>query len=298
MAPPRRQVSAQKGGFCKMVRLQHGQWQKFSQRERRFVYNEYCIFNRTTKGNSCMSWLDNLFAKPKPKSKSKRRADPTNSTSYHDLEEAPVPLAPTKVDIQNARDVVNQAALKTAQAHGIPAGWLSFEVLTIADEKNAYFQLQVVMNIWDEHLAIHNLAFQNAVIKRVRDESLDVGRALRAVLWRVSPDAGCPYDDMPPAQAWTADAVRKRSIVRERINRELYALSVPASGAAVPTNKAASATSAGGVAQPAGTGNASKHEGLLDDSAFGDTRPSTFNGFAATQPYSPLMSDVVEPPKK
>jgi hypothetical protein len=229
-----------------------------------------------------MNWFNNIF------SKSKRQIEHSNSTSYHDLDDTLVPLASTEARMLNARNVVKQAALKTAQSHGIPAGWLSFEVLTIADQKTAYFQLQVVMNIWDEHLAMHNLAFQNAVIKRVRDQSMDVGRALRAVLWRVSPDAGCPYDDMPPTQAWAADAVRNRMMVRERINRELYALSVPASGAAVPTSQET------GAVQPASADKDSKYEGLLKDSAFSDTRPSAFNGFAATQPYSPLLSDIVE----
>jgi hypothetical protein len=233
-----------------------------------------------------MNWFNNLF------SKSKRQIEHSNSTSYHDLDDTPVPLASTEASMLNARNVVKQAALKTAQSHGIPAGWLSFEVLTIADQKTAYFQLQVVMNIWDEHLAMHNLAFQNAVIKRVRDQSMDIGRALRAVLWRVSPDAGCPYDDMPPAQAWAADAVRNRIIVRERINRELYALSVPASGAVVPTNKDVS-----GI-KPVSSDTSSKYEGLLDDTVFSETRPSAFDGFAATQPYTALISDIAEPLKK
>ncbi len=238
-----------------------------------------------------MGWLSNLFSSPG------RRTEHANSTSYHDLEGSPVPLEPAVVDMRSARDVVHQAALRTAQQHGIPLGWLTFEVLTIADAKQAYFQLQVVMNLWDEHLAMHTSAFQNAVIKRIRDENLEVGRAVRAVLWRVSPEAGCPYDGMPPAQAWSADAIKKRAIVRERIHRELYAMSVTASGAAVAssTHRPLSASE---PARPDSAKSPSQHEGLLDDSAFGDTRPSSFNGFAATQPYAPLMSDIIDAPKK
>lgn len=236
-----------------------------------------------------MGWISNLFSPPR------RKTEHSNSTSYHDLESAPVPLQPTAVDIRSARDVVNQAAVRTAQMHGIPPGWLTFEVLTIADAKQAYFQLQVVMNIWDEHLALHTSAFQNAVIKRIRDENLEVGRAVRAVLWRVAPEAGCPYDDMPQAQAWSPEAVKKRSIVRERIHREMYALSVPASGAVIAAPRPVGAKDP----VPADSAKApGKYDGLLEDSTFGETRPSSFDGFAATQPYAPLMSDIIDDPKK
>lgn len=224
-----------------------------------------------------MGWFSTLFSKSP-----QRDTTSSNSTSYHDLDGSPVPLKPAAMDLRGARDLVNQAAVRTAQVHGIPSGWLTFEVMTISDANQAYFQLQVVMNIWDEHLALHGIAFQNAVIKRIRDENLEVGRALRAVLWRVAPEAGCPYDDMPPAKAWSAEAIKKRSVVRERINRELYALSTPASGATVSSRQAVRADAPPPI-QP--NGPVDKFAGLLDDDSFGETRPSSFDGFAATQPY-------------
>jgi hypothetical protein len=237
-----------------------------------------------------MGWFSNLFLTPR------RHAEHSNSTSYHDLEGGPVPLQPAAANIRSARDVVNQAAMRTAQMHGIPPGWLTFEVLTISDAKQAYFQLQVVMNIWDEYLALHSSAFQNAVIKRIRDENLEVGRAVRAVLWRVAPEAGCPYDDMPQANAWSAEAVRKRGILRERFNRELYAMSAPASMAAADmANRPEDAKERARLDKATPPVN---RDDLLDDSAFGETHPSSFNGFAATQPYAPLMSDIIEDPKK
>jgi hypothetical protein len=240
-----------------------------------------------------MGWLSNLFSSPR------RGTDPSNSTSYHDLDASPVPLKPAAMDLRNAREVVNQAAARTAQAHGIPVGWLTFEVLTISDASQAYFQLQIVMNIWDEHLAAHCYAFERAVIKRIRDENMEVGRAVRAVLWRVAPDAGCPYDDMPEAKAWSADAVRQRALVRERIHRELYASSTPAAGAHVSGKRPAALPLSAQEAERAEKSTLPvNRDSLLDDSAFGDTRPSGFNGFAATQPYAPLMSDIIDDPKK
>jgi hypothetical protein len=232
---------------------------------------------RPPRGTQFMGWFSTLFSKSP-----QRHTASSNSTSYHDLDGSPVPLKPAAMDLRGARDLVNQAAVRTAQVYGIPAGWLTFEVMTISDANQAYFQLQVVMNIWDEHLVLHSTAFQNAVIKRIRDENLEVGRALRAVLWRVAPEAGCPYDDMPQAKAWSAEAIKQRGMVRDRINRELYALSTPASGATVSSRQAVRVDAAPS-AKPERP--VDKFAGLLEDDSFGETRPSTFDGFAATQPF-------------
>jgi hypothetical protein len=223
-----------------------------------------------------MGWLTNIFKSPQ------RANAPSNSTSYHELDGQPVPLQPAAVDLRGARDLVNLAAVRTAQVYGVPAGWLSFEVMIISDANQAYFQLQVVMNIWDEYLAAHSYAFECAVIKRLREDNLEVGRAVRAVLWRVAPEAGCPYDDMPEPKAWSLDAIKNRGMVRDRMNRELYALSTPESGAAVPARRPMISDHA----EPAGHADPSaKFAGLLDDTSFDETRPSVFNGFAATEPY-------------
>jgi hypothetical protein len=226
-----------------------------------------------------MGWLANFF-------KSTNSAEaPSNSTGFHDLDGIPVPLKSAQVDLRKARESINMAAVKAAQVYGIPATWLTFEVVTLSDTNQAYFQLQVVMNVWDEYLAAHCYAFERTVIKRLRDDDLDVGRAVRAVLWRVSADAGCPYDDMPEAKAWSAEAVKKRGLVRDRINRELYALSTPASGATVNTKIPTTMPVSADDAERAGRSTMPvKYDALLDDD-FSETRPSSFNGFAATEPY-------------
>jgi hypothetical protein len=251
------------------------------------------FLTKSERGMQFMGWLANFFRSPAGVDA------PSHSTDFHDLDDSPVPLKPVAADLRIARELIKSAAVQTALAYGIPGRWLTFEVVTIADDEKAYFQLQVVMNHWDEYLAAHCYAFERAVVKRIRDESMEVGRAVRAVLWRTAADAGCPYDDLPEAQAWSADAVKKRGMVRDRINRELYATSTPASGAAVsgkqPTTlpvSASEAERAGNSTQPV------SQDSPLEDSAFGDTRPSSFNGFAATQPYAPLMSDIFEHPKK
>lgn len=224
-----------------------------------------------------MGWLTNLFKNQNA------NAALSPSTDFHELDAQPIAVRLQGGDLRAARELVNSTAVQTALAYGIPATWLSFEVVTISDNEKAYFQLQVLMNHWDEHLASHSFAFERAVIKRIRDSDVSVGRALRAVLWRTSPDAGCPYDDMPEASTWGADAVRKRGEARDLANRALYAATTPASGAVAPALMPVSADDAERAGRSTLPVN---HDHLLDDN-FSDTRPSSFNGFASTQPYTP-----------
>ncbi len=181
-----------------------------------------------------MGWLDKIFKEPKDSNDPNELESPSPSTSFHDLDGHPMPMSLKGANLGAARELVKTAAMQICQIYGIPARWLSFEVVTIADDEKAFFQLQILMNYWDEYLAAHHYAFECAVLKRIRDENADVGRAVRAVLWRTSPDAGCPYDDLPDGQAWTAQAIAQRGQVRDRINREMpAALGAFASGAAV-----------------------------------------------------------------
>ena len=165
-----------------------------------------------------MGWISKLL------SKTEEQEDvPAPSTGFHDLEGYPVAMTlSSPTDLRTARELVHGAAIRTAQVYGIPPNWLSFEVVTISDEEKAFFQLQAVLSHWDDYLMAHTYAFERAVIKKIREDNVSVGRALRAVLWRVDANAGCPYDDMPDVSAWSNDAIALRGEARDRINRELF----------------------------------------------------------------------------
>lgn len=244
-----------------------------------------------------MGWLANFFKAPHGED------TPSHSTGFHDVDGSPVPLKARSADLRTARELISAAAMQTTVVYGVPPRWLTFEVVTISDDENAYFQLQVVMNHWDDYLVAHCYAFERAVIQRIRQENVEVSRAIRAVLWRTAADAGCPYDDMPEAQAWSVDAVKKRGQLRDRVNREMYALSTPASGEVFPgagagTVPATMPVSADEAERADRSTLPINYDSLLQESVSAETRPSTFNGFAATQPYSPLMTDIIEHPKR
>jgi hypothetical protein len=226
-----------------------------------------------------MNWIKKIFT-----SQTKSGlASP--STGFNEDDDNPVPLAIEGNDLLAARQLIHSTAVQAALDYGIPARWLGMEVLTITGDESAYFQLQISMNQWDEYLWMHSGALSTAIAKLIRQESLPVARALRAVLWRVAVDAGCPFDEMPPPSAWTADALDKRARVRERIR-------VLSNQMAAPSD-AADASAQGVLDGFDSTEAFSKRDSVFDAT----NPPSQFNGFAATQPYDPASAATQEPAK-
>jgi hypothetical protein len=226
-----------------------------------------------------MGWLSNIFKE------STEAEAPSPSTSFHDLDGHPVPLTLQGSDLRAARELVKDAATQTAVVYGIPAHWLAYEVVTIADDEKAFFQLQVTLQYWDDYFSSHTYAFERAVLKRIRDEDLPVGRAVRAVLWRTSPDAGCPYDDLPEPQAWTSEAIKQRGEANDRVRREMRnSARGPAGSALGPLGNismaagAAAAAIVPGAVLPASAAPLPDLDLGIDDERTGDsTIPVTFD---------------------
>jgi hypothetical protein len=218
-----------------------------------------------------VSWLNRIL------SSTQREHDaPSPSTGFFDIEGQPVPLSIARQDVRAARELIRAAAVRTAAIFGIPANWLSYEVVTISDDEKAYFQLQVSLRIWDEQLWTQSSAFEQQVVKRIREDDVNVARAVRAVLWRIQPDAGCPHDELAGAAAWKPDAVKSRSVAFDRLRVELAMPSL-ATLPSVITGMEASPTLPMPDQARAG---------------FSDTHPVEASGFHATRPVPPLHDDV------
>lgn len=167
-----------------------------------------------------MGWLSSLFGR-----KNAFGADSLSSESFNSSlsDEGPVGLSVPGSSVPNARQLIMQCANHVIRSHGIPQDWLKLELLTMANEAKAYFQLQITIKHWDGYLLLHSHAFELSVMNRVREQSLPVSRSMRAVLWRVAPDAGCPYEQMPPSVAWTQDAIAQRMV-----NPQMFKTNKPA----------------------------------------------------------------------
>lgn len=211
-----------------------------------------------------VNWLDRLL------NKAAQDTDlPSPSTGFFDIEGQPVPLSLAKKDVRAARELIRAAAVRTASAFGIPSNWMSYEVVTISDDEKAYFQLQVSLRIWDEHLWSQAGAFERQALKRIRDDDANVARAVRAVLWRILPDAGCPHDELSGLAAWRSEAIKARYEVYERMRQELALCSVERGA---PT-----------------AGSTIDHTATLPlrrtpESSFTDTHPVSSMSFPATRP--------------
>jgi hypothetical protein len=227
-----------------------------------------------------MGWLSNIFKE------SNEAEDPSPSTSFHDLDGQPVALTLQGADLRAARELVKSAASHTAQAYGVPAHWLAYEVVTIADDEKAFFQLQVTMQHWDEYFASHTYAFERAVLKRIREQDLPVGRAVRAVLWRTSADAGCPFDDMPEASAWGAEATKQRGQVSDRIRREMGGPRNGAAGISMAAGAAAAAAIPGAAAADAHTNSSGLEFDLTNEREGRSTMPVTYDHLAEPADFS------------
>ncbi|TAG26826.1 MAG: hypothetical protein EAZ37_07565 [Burkholderiales bacterium] len=218
-----------------------------------------------------VSWLNRiLYNTPR------EHDAPSPSTGFFDIEGQPVPLSIARQDVRAARELIRAAAVRTAGVFGIPANWLSYEVVTISDDEKAYFQLQVSLRIWDEQLWTQSSAFEQQALKRIREDDVNVARAVRAVLWRVLPDAGCPHDELAGAAAWKPDAVKSRSVAYDRLRTEL-AMPALATLPSVVTGLEASATLPMPDQARAG---------------FSDTHPVQASGFHETRPVPPLHEET------
>lgn len=223
-----------------------------------------------------MSWLNRFLNTPP------RGTDaPSPSTGFFDIEGQPVPLSIERQDVRAARELIRAAAVRTAAMFGIPANWMSYEVVTISDDEKAYFQLQVSLRIWDEQLWAQSGAFEQQALKRIREDDVNVARAVRAVLWRILPDAGCPHDELAGGEAWRPEQVRARAVAYDRLRSDL--IPAPQTMPSVVTGLSAGATEpATSPVQSTGF-----HETMpVTNSGYSDSQlPAT--GFAATRPFKP-----------
>jgi hypothetical protein len=223
-----------------------------------------------------VGWLSNLLSTPRElPDPSAGLASP--STAFPDIEGRPVAINPAMRDLRSVRELIHDSAIRTAQAYGIPEKWLGFEVVTISNESSAYFQLQVILRHWDDRLWAHTYAFELAVRKRIHEVDSTIASALRAVLWRVEHDAGCPFDDLPVSE-WGRKPVLIGDIVPG--NPMAFSATQPASAATLAAGRVLDRQSA-------------NESGGLDSGTQGSMN---VGGFAATQPFSASTRGELEGP--
>ncbi len=222
-----------------------------------------------------MGFLSTLFNPP-------RSGDlPQHDTSILDWGNEPLTHVMLPADLATAIELINESATQTVKTNGLPVDWFSFETVAVKDSEKTYFQLQILMNHWDIQMCAHSYAFECAVIKCIRKKNKGIGRALRAVLWRVAPDAGCPFDEMPDPSYWDPQALAQRELLRQRIQREFYAVTTPESGAKVTPPVARV-----GVLRPSPPPGSRALAPAMENLGYSETHPHNLSGFSITHSHA------------
>lgn len=105
-------------------------------------------------------------------------------------------------DIQ--RELIRVVLKDTLRLHGVPAGWLTCEVVVLprpSGEEDLIIQLIVLK--WNETLMRCVHALEKALLQGLDRFDPSVNHSRYIVSWRFAPSCGCPLSQMPEPQVWT-----------------------------------------------------------------------------------------------
>lgn len=126
------------------------------------------------------------------------------------------PVAAGSETTAQVHEMLRMALRDTARRHGIATDWLGIEVLSAGEGARAQHQVQLVLRHWDADFWLHASAFATAYMEEVRRFHADAAQRIRAVVWRVAPEAHCPLDQMPQSDYWDDESRRARDRQRAR----------------------------------------------------------------------------------
>lgn len=105
-------------------------------------------------------------------------------------------------DIQ--RELIRVVLKDTLRLHGVPAGWLTCEVVVlprrVGDED---LIIQLIVLKWNETLMRCAQALERALLQGLDRFDPSVNHSRYIVSWRFAPSCGCPLSQMPEPQVWT-----------------------------------------------------------------------------------------------
>jgi hypothetical protein len=112
------------------------------------------------------------------------------------------------VATQNAtrRELLRIALGETLQRHGIPASWITAEVLSAISRAGATgIHWRLLVRHWDPQLMIHTVALQNRLMGRVQMLDPHAESWLMGISWQFAlrDESACP--DLPHPGSWTAE---------------------------------------------------------------------------------------------
>lgn len=105
------------------------------------------------------------------------------------------------------RELVRVVLRDTLRLNGIPADWISGEVLARAQTDQAGAQqIQLVIHHWHEGLLRYAPMLQQHLLQGLQRFDPVANHAGHQVVWKFAPELGYPLDAFPPAAYWTQPA--------------------------------------------------------------------------------------------
>jgi hypothetical protein len=158
-----------------------------------------------------MNLLRKLFGLPAAKAASSRAHSQLSSASSQQSKSS------TSSPTSTRRELLGLALRDTLTRQGIPAAWLSAEMLLFTSRgREPGIHLRLLIKHWDPRLLLHAVALQNVLIVRLLAIDPLASDWLIGISWQFAlPDEGaCPL--MPHPGSWTANAELAHPAPEER----------------------------------------------------------------------------------
>lgn len=102
------------------------------------------------------------------------------------------------------RELIKTAFRDALRLKGIPYEWLSCEVINIAPTTGeAPLQIQLTLMQWQETFLRYGPALEQVLQREIEHLDPSTDRSQYTIVWRFSPDCGCPFTVLPPPRIWS-----------------------------------------------------------------------------------------------
>lgn len=137
------------------------------------------------------------FFTSKPKATRPPSAAPTRSS-------APASSMGT---LTTQKEVIRTAWRETLGFHGIPADWLSLEVIGVTHRGEVDdIHIQLIIKKWSEALLRYGYALEQKLLSRINWYLPNQTKFSFTVSWRYEKNCQCPHLDMPNNKYWVPKA--------------------------------------------------------------------------------------------
>lgn len=133
------------------------------------------------------------------------RTKSSQSTNGRNSVSPSVPSRNSQMRTATQRELVRVVMRDTLRMHGIPLDWIGCDMLNLSHRAgDNSLLIQLVIRHWHEGLLRFAPAFQQQLMQGLQRFDPAADHSRHEVVWRFSPDCGCPHTTMPNPEYWSA----------------------------------------------------------------------------------------------